>query len=250
MSYCEMVKKRESAESSEEIMTRAGSMTVGVANIFLSFAFVDNFMEVMRCLQYYLISKNAGRDREQLAFVWISMFSVDQNKAETFPMDWWSVTFKRSIGEIGRVVMVALPWKNPTTLHRSWCLWEIFCSIETGSEFDVALSEGQQKLLFDEILSRDSAGDAVNDMLGTIDCAKSQCYKAEDRVQIFAAVRATQGGFHRVNSLILERMRNWMIEVTGEEYLRESDRTRKQLLLMSQGELLMQQGKYKEAESI
>ena len=96
-SYCEML-----------------STTVDVANIFLSFAYSDNFMDVIRSLKYFLESKLAHEHKS--FFIWISMFSVDQNKAAELPMEWWSGTFKRSIGRIGYVVMVALLWKNPTTL--------------------------------------------------------------------------------------------------------------------------------------
>ena len=117
-SYCEMLLKREPDEST----------SVDVANVFLSFAYSDNFMDVIRSLKYFLESKHA---HEQISiFVWISMFSVDQNKAAFLPMDWWSGTFKRSIGDIGHVVLVALPWKNPTTLTRGWCLWRYSATID------------------------------------------------------------------------------------------------------------------------
>ena len=112
-SYCEMLFTRESSEDP------GGPKTVDVANIFLSFAYSDNFMGVIQSLNYFLESKLAYEHKS--IFIWISMFSVDQNKAAELTMEWWSGTFKRSIGRIGYVVTVALPWKNPT-LTRAWCL--------------------------------------------------------------------------------------------------------------------------------
>jgi tetratricopeptide (TPR) repeat protein len=159
-------------------------------------------------------------------------------------MEWWSGTFKRSIGGIGRVVLVALPWKNPTTL------WEIFCAIEERSKFDIALNEGQRQEFFQEILSSDDAGTVVDDMLGTINSEKSKCFKDEDRHEIFKAVRKTKGGFHRVNALIFDHMRDWVTQATSEEYESEMDPTRKLPLLLAKCELLRQQGKYKEAEPL
>ena len=87
-------------------------------------------------------------------------------------------------------------------------------------------------------------------MLGTIDSEKSKCFKNEDRDQIFAAVRATKGGFHRVNALIFDHMRSWVTQATSEEYDSETDPTRKLQLLLAQCELLWHQGKYKEAEPL
>jgi len=73
MSYCEMVKRRETS-AADEVGIGVGigvgedkSITVDVANIFLSFAFSDNFMEVIRCLQYSLESK--GGNRVQPTFI-------------------------------------------------------------------------------------------------------------------------------------------------------------------------------------
>ena len=110
--------------------------SMDVANVFLSFAYSDNFMDVIKSLKYFLESKLAHEHKS--LFIWISMFSVDKNKAAELSMEWWSGTFKRSIGCIGHVVLVALAWKNPTTLERAWCLWEIFCTIEEQSKFDIA----------------------------------------------------------------------------------------------------------------
>ena len=43
--------------------------------------------------------------------------------------------------------MVLVPFGDPVTFTRSWCLWEIVCTLEAqqaGCVFDVALPEAQQ----------------------------------------------------------------------------------------------------------
>ena len=63
-------------------------------------------------------------------------------------------------------------------------------------------------------------------------------------------MRATKGGFHRVNALIFDHMRSWVTQVTSEDCGIETDPTLKLPLLMAQCELLLQQGKYEEAEPL
>jgi len=41
--------------------------------------------------------------------------------------------------------MILSPFEDPVTLTRSWCLWEIYCTVEApGCVFEVALPEAQQ----------------------------------------------------------------------------------------------------------
>lgn len=46
---------------------------------------------------------------------------------------------------IGRMVLVLQPWDDPEPLKRSWCLWEIFCTLDGGAELEVALNPAQQE---------------------------------------------------------------------------------------------------------
>eukprot|EP01036_Dinobryon_divergens_P061911 gene61911-biopygen32853 len=61
-------------------------------------------------------------------------------------------------------------------------------------------------------ISRDPRG-SINKMLATIDVAKSECFKPEDRERIFEIVRR-EVGVSEINSMIFERMRTWVIETT------------------------------------
>ena len=41
--------------------------------------------------------------------------------------------------------MILSPFEDPVPLTRSWCLWEIYCTLEApGCVFEVALPEAQQ----------------------------------------------------------------------------------------------------------
>ena len=54
-------------------------------------------------------------------------------------------TFKAAIQNFGLTVMILSPFEDPVPLTRSWCLWEIYCTLEApGCVFEVALPEAQQ----------------------------------------------------------------------------------------------------------
>ena len=80
--------------------------------------------------------------------------------------------------------------ENPATLQRALCLWEIYCTIEAKSKFEIALNEGQREQFFQEIFSSDDAGKVVDEMLGAINSEKRKNFKDGDRDKIFAMVRA------------------------------------------------------------
>ena len=72
--------------------------------------------------------------------IWFDLFSNNQHKAPAREFHWWQNTFQDSIRSIGKTVMVLAPWNNPVPLTRGWCIWELYSTITTSSEFDVALS--------------------------------------------------------------------------------------------------------------
>jgi len=56
----------------------------------------------------------------------------------------WANTFKSAVATIGNVALVLSPWHAPIPVTRIWCLWEIFCAIDTGAAFDVCLGEEER----------------------------------------------------------------------------------------------------------
>ena len=213
---------------------------VGKANVFVSFAFLDNFCSVISCLP----------DEGDSTYFWLSIFSTNQHLASERKFDWWSNTFLQSIEKINRVIMVALPWNNPTTLTRSWCLWELYCAIKSNSKFEIALGTEQESQFFEDILAHGTTN-SMYKMMATIDCENSKSFKPKDKEDIDSHVRALPGGFSAVNGMILEKLREWVIEVTKIrcEGLQLEDSTDEKLQLMfSLGELYSLQGKYDMAE--
>ena len=122
--------------------------------------------------------------------------------------DWWCHTFKSAIQQFGRTVMVLAPWDNPITLNRGWCLFELYCTADTNSRFEVAMSQAQQWQFLQDMAK--DGHKAMNNMLATINAEKSECFISEDRDRIFDAVRRTVG-FAMLNSMVFAELREWVI---------------------------------------
>ena len=106
--------------------------------------------------------------------------------------------------------MVLAPWNNPIPLNRGWCLLELYCTADTNSIFEVAMSQAQQRQFLED-MAKDGQK-AMNKMLATINAEKSECFKSDDRDRIFDAVRRTVG-FVGINSMVFAELREWVIQV-------------------------------------
>ena len=73
------------------------------------------------------------------------MFVANQHRAATLPQKWWSGAFRQSVVDIGCTVLVLQPWHAPLPLTRSWCLWEIFSTLDGGAELHIALSPAERE---------------------------------------------------------------------------------------------------------
>ena len=73
------------------------------------------------------------------------MFVGNQHRAAELPQAWWTQAFRQSVIDIGRTVLVLQPWHAPVPLTRSWCLWEIFSTLDGGAELHIALSPAERK---------------------------------------------------------------------------------------------------------
>lgn len=77
----------------------------------------------------------------------------DQNTSDKKPQDYFYTAFAHAIAQIGRTVTVLAPLKHPRPLRRSWCVWEMFCTVNAGAELVVATEPSARKV-FERMLLR------------------------------------------------------------------------------------------------
>jgi tetratricopeptide (TPR) repeat protein len=172
---------------------------------FISHAWKYQFVEVVESLEHYFEKHFPDKSNTEI-YIWFDLFLNDQWNAPSLTFDWWSTTFFKAVGNIGHTLLILLPWENPIPLTRAWCLWEIHCTRATGSQLSIVLSSEQEKS-FHETL-RNNYLDIMKHLC-KINVEKSEAFKIEDKENIFAAIRSTNGGFAAINRDISALIREW-----------------------------------------
>lgn len=171
------------------------------ANIFVSFAYSSDFVELVDALECYF--KSNPSVSEATTFFWFDLFVNDQWHALDKSFTWWATTFREAIEEIGTTLCVLMPWDNPVPLSRRvWCLFEINCS----KHLAIAMSS-KQEASFQKTLMGDMG--AIAAAFCSIDLEKSTAYLLEDKERIFAVVRNGLG-FHAFNVSVMKILRDWI----------------------------------------
>jgi tetratricopeptide (TPR) repeat protein len=194
LSYCDLLKLEPNQKK------------IGIASVFISHAWKFLFLDVVQAIERHFQKEITGPDSENF-YIWFDLFSNNQHIAGELDFQWWTQTFRSAIEQFNHTVIILAPWNNPIPFKRAWCLWEIYCSIITESKFEVALSDTEHFSLIDTMIYN---FDAIEQMISNINCEQSECWKPEDRLNIFNAVRLTEG-FDHINSIIMKKMQSWLL---------------------------------------
>eukprot|EP00511_Aplanochytrium_stocchinoi_P009174 CAMPEP_0204861092 /NCGR_PEP_ID=MMETSP1348-20121228/1210_1 /ASSEMBLY_ACC=CAM_ASM_000700 /TAXON_ID=215587 /ORGANISM="Aplanochytrium stocchinoi, Strain GSBS06" /LENGTH=395 /DNA_ID=CAMNT_0052010261 /DNA_START=168 /DNA_END=1355 /DNA_ORIENTATION=+ len=199
-SVVEMLSK---GEQPHEIFN-GGATEVGHANIFVTHTWGGTFDELYLTLRR-VESHPDFADVKNKRY-WIDIFTVNQYHEHNF-----YGTLQTAIGAIRRTVCVLWPWKDPRVLKRSWCLWELFCSMEAEPPFDVDFFMSQkqeralQKDLFDDL--NDSFSNRVWRQISNIDSEKAIATYDKDRDYIKQRIEAGPG-FDAINEQVRSCLKN------------------------------------------
>jgi hypothetical protein len=102
--------------------------------------------------------------------------------------------------------MLLAPWDRPLPLTRAWCLWELYCTVDTGTTFSVCLGPAQRTAF--EVALLESYDVLMNAFAG-IDVAHSQAGQEADRLMILGEAEKLPGGCDALNAIALAEMRRW-----------------------------------------
>jgi hypothetical protein len=91
---------------------------VGEATWFISHTFSNSFVDTLDSVLLFF----RGRDDAESAKVWLDVFVMPQiqRSGQGKPSSFWMTTFKNNIARMGRLLLVADSWENPTALRRAW----------------------------------------------------------------------------------------------------------------------------------
>jgi photosystem II stability/assembly factor-like uncharacterized protein len=92
--------------------------------------------------------------------------------------------------------MLLSPWNKPTTLTRAWCLWELYCTVETGAAFSVCLGPAERAAFEAAVFSTDGFNHILA-AFAAIDVSAAQAGSPEDRAMILGAAAQAEEGRQR-----------------------------------------------------
>lgn len=95
-------------------------------------------------------------------------------------------------------------------------LWELFCTVETGCHFSIALGPAQRKA-FEDALRGDYS--VLLKVLAHINVEDAKAGKEEDRVMILNEVQATVG-CSELNARAMREVRRWILQTVQETVAR------------------------------
>ncbi|KAF0686535.1 Aste57867_21665 [Aphanomyces stellatus] len=183
-----------------------GDQYVKPATWFVSHAWSYTYLDVVDALSAFFDEQ--GLECNNVA-VWFCMFNNNQHLVtdQIKPFEFWVDSFQTALKAIGNVVMVLSPWNNPTTLTRTWCVFEIYVAIVTKARFEVAMGKAQKQAFLDDIKDDNSFAK----MLATIKSESSQTAVASDRDNIESLMRAAKITFADLDRMLLDELNDWVL---------------------------------------
>ncbi|KAG9408758.1 Kinesin light chain 3 [Aphanomyces cochlioides] len=220
-----------------------GHLYVKPATWFVSHAWSYLYLDVVDALDDFF--QENGLD-DSVA-VWFCTFCNNQHEIQdqVYDFDHWFGIFRSSLRSVGNVVMVMSPWNNPTTLRRTWCVFEVYASVVENARFEIAMGRSQKASFLQDI--QDDG--AFFKMLSTIQSEKSETTIPSDRDNIFQLIR-DEVGFVKLDRMVFEVLEKWMLRTVDQQIKQAADVLSRAGWLMVKGSLLRKKGQYVEAVDI
>lgn len=182
----------------------------GKANVFVSHVWNYNFIEFIQTIHDWILTNN-NTDY----FFWIDVFCLPQQmNSITKPFQWWNVSFRQSIIDIGFTLIVFLPWSSPIYIKRSWCLYEFFITVDSSITYEIILPL-QQKIDFIQSLGSKNFIENIFTSIFYIDIKNAtSCYQI-DTDNILQLVESSIG-FNKLNQILLDELKKWIVKYCSE----------------------------------
>ncbi|KAF0717288.1 Aste57867_2385 [Aphanomyces stellatus] len=177
------------------------------ATWFVSHAWNYEFLDVVDALTDFFDDQDEINDSDDVA-VWFCMFNNNQHVVQgQVPFEYWVDAFETALTSIQNVVMVLSPWHNPTTLTRTWCVFEIYVAIRTNARFEVAMGKTQKQAFLEDI--HDPS--AFYKMLATIKSERSKTSVPTDYDNICKAITEANLTWADLDRLLFNVLDGWML---------------------------------------
>ena len=222
-----------------------GAQLASVANVFLSHAYDYAFLDAVDAAEAWASRQSEARSTFYFYFDLLVVNQHGQNGVVSF--DVLRDEFGGGVRGIGNTLFL-LDFKNPVSLSRAWCVFELAVSLVSKARFEVIMPPR------DEAAFQDMLENNYDDLIYktcAVDVEKARAFCPDDLTNITRMIKEEFGGFLVVNQLVVGAMGEWMASAgqAALARLKGDDRSSSQLIARL-ASLLRDQGKLSEAEPL
>jgi hypothetical protein len=174
------------------------------AEVFVSYAWSGGIGATMKALQEHF--------KDSDPFIWMDVAIVDQHAAEHATIDFhqWAKTFRESLIQIGKAVLVLAPAEKPIATTRSWCCFEWTIIQQMGIPYAYCVDPQDEENLINR-MEHGMGFAAFNDLFAGINIEKAEAFKDTDQASILALMKEI--GLLKVNDMIMKSLKEWLVNV-------------------------------------
>jgi hypothetical protein len=174
------------------------------AEIFVSYAWSGGVGATMKALQ--------AQFKDTDPFVWMDVAIVDQHDAEHAVLEFhqWAETFRKSLTQIGKAVLVLAPGEKPIATTRSWCCFEWTVIQQVGISYEYCVDPQDEENLIKR-MENGMGFSGFNDLFAGINVEKAEAFKASDKASILVLMKEI--GILKVNDMIMKALKEWLVNV-------------------------------------
>lgn len=230
-----------------EQLVATSSLDVGTPTWFISHTWAYNFLDTVEAVKLTL-QKLLGEATASDTIVWFDLFSLKQAGLRgILDYHYLSTTFLEIIQTAGNLMMVMLPWDNPVTMTRAWCVFEAYAFLQSpGGQFEVAMTQAENDRFLRGIKHDCSI---FFRMMQSIDSSKSVATKDLEQLLIHRAIRG-QSSYQALDRSIFVALEKWMIKLLEKKIDDANNNIEKASWIQTLGDLYRQAGKLDLVESL
>lgn len=235
----------------------------GKANVFISHAWEYCFVDLVNTLKHHFRIQdhlnNSNGTYDNNVIIWLDLFSWNQHVSLANDFSRWINSLKSCITHINHTVLVIDDDPDFVPLRRTWCLFEMHCSIESSSKVEIAMSTSSHSCYLERIKTD---YDSVQRMIAAIDIETSESTHEEDKENIIHYIKeGFSANLSSINNTVLKFFHSWTVSVIADAISQDtaasrsaedSEKAEESALLLKEvlAEVYRSEGKYQEAERL
>lgn len=199
----------------------------GLATVMLSYCWAYKIHEIAETLQNYCVSAELDPKR---TYVWICCLCINQHRVRessklghSVPFEEFRRIFADRVHNIGHVMAMLAPWRQPMYTRRVWCCYEMFtCISQTnqGCSFVMVMPPSEAES-FRAALLNGARVDEVFKALASLRVELAEASVSSDRDKIIKLIEDGPG-FAKINAALVKQLQTWLVQAS-DGYLRQKD---------------------------